>query len=125
MKQGVTLLMNVHGADWDILTSELYIKTYFTKLIKAVDLTPVPESFTARFFPSPDKMNYGVTAFMVLLESHIAIHTWPELRYARIELSSCKDFDWQKAVEITQAFTGGIVRAKMMSWNNMDEEQRE
>jgi len=123
MKQGVTLLMNVHGADWDILTSELYIKTYFTKLIKAVDLTPVPESFTV--FPSSDKVNYGVTAFMVLLESHIAIHTWPELRYARIELSSCKDFDWQKAVEITQAFTGGVVRVKVVGWNTVDEEKIE
>jgi S-adenosylmethionine decarboxylase len=31
----------------------------------------------------------GVTGVIVLRESHIAIHTWPELQYAAVDLFTC------------------------------------
>ncbi|MFZ9738333.1 MAG: adenosylmethionine decarboxylase [Prochlorotrichaceae cyanobacterium] len=31
----------------------------------------------------------GVTALALLAESHISIHTWPELRYAAIDIFTC------------------------------------
>ncbi len=36
-----------------------------------------------KFFPQ------GVTAFILLAESHISIHTWPERNYVAIDIFSC------------------------------------
>jgi S-adenosylmethionine decarboxylase len=36
---------------------------------------------------------YGVTAFLLLSESHISIHTWPENKFAAIDVFSCVPFD--------------------------------
>jgi len=35
----------------------------------------------------------GVTAFAILAESHISIHTWPELRHAAVDIYTCGDCD--------------------------------
>ena len=32
---------------------------------------------------------HGLTGFILLAESHISIHTWPELNYVAIDIFSC------------------------------------
>jgi S-adenosylmethionine decarboxylase proenzyme len=46
---------------------------------------------------------YGVTAVIVIAESHLAVHTWPEFKYAAVDLFTCgtsvdtwKAFDFVK-----------------------------
>lgn len=34
---------------------------------------------------------HGVTAFLLLSESHISIHTWPELNKAALDIYTCGD----------------------------------
>jgi len=35
--------------------------------------------------------NGGVSGFVLLAESHVSIHTWPEHRYAAIDIYTCGD----------------------------------
>jgi len=35
----------------------------------------------------------GITAYVLLSESHISIHTWPEHRFAIVDVLSCSSFD--------------------------------
>lgn len=47
----------------------------------------------------------GVTGVLVLAESHISIHTWPELKYAAIDVFTCNSIKPHLAIEIvTKAF---------------------
>lgn len=47
----------------------------------------------------------GVTGVLMLAESHISIHTWPEHRYAAVDVFMCGDADPGKAViPIKEAF---------------------
>ncbi len=39
----------------------------------------------------------GISAFVLLAESHISIHTLPSDKYASIDIFSCKEFDFDKA----------------------------
>ena len=34
---------------------------------------------------------YGVSGVVIISESHLAIHTWPELGYAAVDLLTCGD----------------------------------
>ncbi len=64
------------------LSDAAFIKSSLQKAIKKTRLTEL-HSYSHRFVPS------GVTAVIVLKESHLSIHTWPEHGYAAIDLFTC------------------------------------
>ncbi len=41
--------------------------------------------------------DWGITGMVIIAESHISIHTFPEKRYVFIDMFSCKKFDVEKA----------------------------
>ncbi len=41
----------------------------------------------------------GVTGVLLLQESHISIHTWPEYRYAAIDVFMCGEAQPQQAID--------------------------
>ena len=48
--------------------------------------------------------NSGVTGVVLLKESHISIHTWPEHHYAAIDIFVCGNTEPLKALEILKRF---------------------
>jgi len=42
---------------------------------------------------------YGITGVIVLAESHISIHTWPENNYAAIDVFMCGTCDPEVAID--------------------------
>jgi len=54
--------------------------------------------------------NGGISGVAVLAESHISIHTWPELGYAALDVFMCGDCDPNRAIPVLrEAFTPGRV----------------
>ena len=49
----------------------------------------------------------GVTAFLLLAESHIAIHTWPEKACAAIDIFTCGAMKTEKAKDYIVKALGG------------------
>src|SRR5947209_16804632 len=41
----------------------------------------------------------GVTGFLLLAESHLSVHTWPEEGFAAFDIFSCGDMDTDAIVE--------------------------
>ncbi len=41
---------------------------------------------------------HGITGYILLAESHISIHTWPECGYAAVDVFTCGSMDAEKAV---------------------------
>lgn len=55
----------------------------------------------------------GVSGVAVLAESHISVHTWPEIGYGAFDVFMCGDSRPWKAVEVLRAaFDAGEVRVK-------------
>jgi S-adenosylmethionine decarboxylase proenzyme len=48
----------------------------------------------------------GVTGFLLLEESHVSVHSWPEQRYAAIDLFTCGATDPGAAVALLSAALG-------------------
>ncbi len=47
--------------------------------------------------------NDGVSGVVVLAESHMSIHTWPEIGYAALDVFVCGDCDPFKALPVLKA----------------------
>jgi S-adenosylmethionine decarboxylase len=46
----------------------------------------------------------GVSGVVVLAESHISIHTWPERGYAALDVFMCGNADPYKAIDILKSY---------------------
>jgi S-adenosylmethionine decarboxylase len=54
--------------------------------------------------------NGGISGVAVLAESHISIHTWPELSYAAVDVFMCGAAQPHQAIEVLRgAFLPGLV----------------
>ena len=45
----------------------------------------------------------GVTGFLLLAESHLSVHTWPEKGYAAFDVFMCGDAEPRKALGVFKA----------------------
>lgn len=72
-------LLSTFSASTDQLTGITNCQQAFDRLIQALDLHKVGEVYHA--FP-----NGGFTAVVCLTESHVSIHTWPELGMATFDV---------------------------------------
>lgn len=83
--------MRLHAMDaWVrtavVLTDVDGLKATLHAAATAGGATVVGEEFYA--FP-----NGGVTGVLLLAQSHLSIHTWPELSLANVDLLTCGDID--------------------------------
>ena len=50
--------------------------------------------------------DWGLSGFVMIYESHISCHTWPEMGYVSMDVYSCRDFDDKKTIEFIKAHWG-------------------
>lgn len=93
---GSIWIIDAGGCDPSALRSLPQLEALFERIIADLGLHPMQAPVWQRF-PDPG----GVTGFVVLAESHLSIHTFPELGYAAIDLYCCKarpEWDWRAAL---------------------------
>ena len=79
---GKHCILELYECDQSKLNDEAFIRTSLTSASKVAGATLL-NMVTHRFEPQ------GVTGLALLAESHISIHTWPESRYAAIDVFTC------------------------------------
>ena len=70
------------------------IQVFMEDIVKALDLHVV--QWWAQVFPNGGRFGPGITAMMVLSESHFVIHTAPERQSVNLDLFSCRPFEDMK-----------------------------
>lgn len=81
---GQHLLVEFYNCNPETLDQVDVIERHMNEAANACGATIVQSSFH-RFEP------YGVSGVVVISESHLAIHTWPEYGYASVDLFTCGD----------------------------------
>jgi len=81
---GRHLLLELFDCDAEALNSLETVKTSMIEAAKRAQATIVDVVFH-EFNP------FGISGVVVIAESHLAIHTWPEYRYAAVDVFSCGD----------------------------------
>ncbi len=79
---GRHILAEFYDCNPNILNNETLIETAMTKAAIECGATVVTKNFHM-FSP------YGVSGVVIIAESHLAIHTWPEYGYAAVDLFTC------------------------------------
>ncbi len=41
----------------------------------------------------------GVSGVVIIMESHLTVHTWPEYRYAAVDIFTCGDIDLERGTD--------------------------
>lgn len=90
---GTHITWDVYNCNADTLSFVPTVKKVLNSIVEELQLSKVNESFK-QFEP------IGVTGFILLEESHVSIHTWPEHQFAAVDIFSCKPFDAKKIQDL-------------------------
>jgi S-adenosylmethionine decarboxylase proenzyme len=82
--RGQHLLAEYHGCRNTILDEKATIEALLNRAAEAAGATVVASVFH-RFAPQ------GVSGVVVIEESHLSVHTWPEAGYAAVDFYTCGD----------------------------------
>ena len=96
---GRHILVEFHGCNADILNDVPHIEQDMIDAATQAGATIISSVFH-HFAP------FGVSGVIVIQESHLAIHTWPEYRYAAVDLFTCGDTvnPWVSYKHLKKAF---------------------
>ncbi|NEP15517.1 MAG: polyamine aminopropyltransferase [Leptolyngbya sp. SIO4C1] len=96
---GRHILVEFHGCSAEVLNEVPLIESSMVDAAKEAGATIISSIFH-HFSP------FGVSGVVVIQESHLAIHTWPEYRYAAVDLFTCGDSvnPWVSYEMLKQAF---------------------
>ena len=82
------------GKMWDVELVRRFLNDY----PDALGMTRITEPRVLEY-QAPKPEDSGVTGFVIIAESHISIHTFPERAYVNVDLFSCQAFDHQRALD--------------------------
>ncbi len=81
---GRHLLIELFDCDPDVINNLEAVKGALVEAARRAQATIVDVVFH-EFNP------FGISGVVVIAESHLSIHTWPEYRYAAVDIFSCGD----------------------------------
>ena len=94
------------------LASEELVRGLLDRYPDQIGMTKIAAPHVQRYVGEKPE-DWGVSGFVLIAESHIAIHTFPERGYVWVDIFSCKGFDEQLAITIaTEAFGAELVRTR-------------
>lgn len=79
---GKHLLLELKDCDAGLLNDMDYLREALAEVAGLVGATVIKDSFH-RFSPQ------GISGIVIIAESHISIHTWPEYSFAAVDVFTC------------------------------------
>jgi S-adenosylmethionine decarboxylase len=107
---GVEWIVDAHGCDPALLRSRELLRALFDRIVEELSLRPIGEPLL-HVFPGEG----GVTGLLMLSESHLACHTFPETGYASFNLYCCRPrLEWPWAVRLGDVLGASEVTVRVV-----------
>jgi S-adenosylmethionine decarboxylase len=106
---GTEWFVDAHGCEAARLRSQEILEGLFLRIIRELDLHPLGETLW-HAFPKPG----GLTGVVILQESHLSCHTFPEQAYAAFDLYCCRPRDewpWAERLRETLGAERVLIRS--------------
>ncbi len=108
------LIIDGFRANPEKLASEELVRGLLDRYPESIGMTKIAPPHVQRYVGSKPE-DWGVSGFVLIAESHIAIHTFPERCHVWVDVFSCKGFDTNAAVRtVKQAFELGEARTRVL-----------
>jgi len=108
---GLHLTLDGYGCSYERLTNLYAIYQFLDHCPDLIHMTKIMPPYVFKYHGKVPE-DWGLSGFVLIAESHISIHTFPDRAYLSLDIFSCKDFDYQQAMAYaTEEF--GITRHEM------------
>ncbi len=95
------LLIDGYGADPELLADQQLIAEFLDEFPSQIGMTKISSPQVHNYVGAVPE-DWGVSGFVIIAESHISIHTFPDRQYVNIDIFSCKEFDDQSTLDKLQ-----------------------
>jgi len=95
---GQHLMMDGYGCDRDMLINLNGIYDFLSCYPDEIRMTKIMPPYVFKYSGQVPE-DWGISGFVLIAESHISVHTFPEKLYLSLDIFSCKPFDAQAAIE--------------------------
>jgi S-adenosylmethionine decarboxylase len=109
------LIIDGYGGDPKKMQDVEFIYRILDAYPSQIGMTKISTPQVSKYIGSKPE-DWGVSGFVLIAESHISIHTFPERFYINIDVFSCKEFDTDRAIkEFKQNFGLTEVRSYILN----------
>lgn len=96
------------------LASEELVRGLLDRYPESIGMTKIAAPHVQRYLGSKPE-DWGVSGFVLIAESHISVHTFPDHGHVWIDVFSCKGFDDEAALRVARdAFDLGEVQTRIL-----------
>jgi S-adenosylmethionine decarboxylase len=96
------VIIDGYGGDPDQLSDENVVRVILDEVPDLMGMSKITQPKVLRYVGSKPE-DWGVSGFVMIAESHISMHTFPERRLIWADVFSCKDFDPTPVLEAIKA----------------------
>lgn len=100
------LILDGYGANREKLADAETVTQFLLDLPEKMAMKPISAVQVCQYQGNLPDQN-GVSGFVMIAESHISIHTWPEHRVLWADVFSCRSFNVDAIIEAL-VFTFGV-----------------
>lgn len=96
---GPHLMMEASACNRDKLTDIAGLTELLEHLPSKMAMTKIMPPYVFKYHGEVED-DWGLSGVVLIAESHIAIHTFPDKGFITVDIFSCKDFDVRMAVDM-------------------------
>src|SRR5882762_10173444 len=93
----VHLMLELYGCDRELLSDEALVRRALDEYPARVGMEKVSPVHLYQIETS-NPLDAGLSGFVVIAQSHISVHAWPEYGEVDIDICSCKEFSQEDAI---------------------------
>jgi S-adenosylmethionine decarboxylase len=93
----VHLMLELYNCDRELLSNEPLLRRVLEEYPGRVDMEKVSPVHLYDIETS-NPLDAGMSGFVVIAQSHISMHAWPEYGEVDIDICSCKEFSQEDAI---------------------------
>lgn len=101
---GKHLMIDARGIERKKLESHKGVFDFLNDLPAKIGMRKLTIPYVVFCQEDDKKGDWGLSGFVMIYESHISVHTWPELGFVSMDVYSCRDFDDKKTIRLIKQY---------------------
>ena len=102
---GLHVTIDASGCNKRKLASVTLVYDILNKLPEKIGMTKMTLPYVVKWLDKFAHGTEGISGFVMIAESHISIHTFPDQDYVFMDIFSCREFDAELVIKyLTRAF---------------------